>query len=535
MSEESATSTLRFEIETAAFSREAKRVRADFKAIGKTAKDVAEVSDRFEDLIVFIERSADGGEKAVKAWKKQIKELRDLSRSMRAYAKELQLTDQAERRLVKTREAARVSSRAAALTTAVKSGLGAGTQAGLQTGLQAALKEQQALENARKNAVRKEIQDLSTKRSLMAKITSEGERQRLTITKQFSDKIIAVGKKEAADLAKQQEKTLASTRRTIAANAPLTISHIKVVEGIRKRLLAGEQLHREERAIIAQVRRKVAHNVQLSESEKRLASAIKQTTLTMGTSSTAYLRLARSVGEVQKTLARARNLLLVYMFAARLVIDPMKRLVQAAAEFEKGFEALGIASRRMGIEVSSARTAVISLTRDGLLNAAQASLALSRLLATGIGLDKAIELLKSFKDSAVFAGQGTRTLNDNIIVAIDGFRNFQSRALDNIGITKNASVIIAEYAKSVDRSTSSMTELEKHLALANGLIKEARVFSGSAAIAASTLTGQVERLSNSWELLKAAMAPSDTARDLQWRGGMLIIRRGMCPAITASK
>ena len=330
----------------------------------------------------------------------------------------------------------------------------------------------------------------------------------------FAERYNQLQKDHSAALEMNVQKNITATRRRVALGQQETVADQKIKAAIEQRILVGDRLTTAEKELIRQIKIKITHNRQLSTSEQGVASAIASTTTRAAAQSAAFIRLGKSILKVQQTIARIRNAMLVYGFAIHAIIDPVTRMIRKAAELEKGTTALNIVGTRLGMSLGAVNKAARSLTEDGLINIAQGSLALSRILTTGIGLPKAVELLKAFKDAAVFGGQGTRSLNDNLIVAIDGFRNFMSRALDNIGITKNASVIMAEYGRSVGRSVESMTELERHQALANGLIKEAAIFSGSAYLATQTLTGQVERLSNAWDLLAASIGSSERAKNI---------------------
>jgi hypothetical protein len=438
---------------------------------------------------------------------------RQFGRKLQELKRQQNREEIAEARIQRERSEAAIGAGRAGLRSAVQTAFGGTTPEQIQAGQAAAIQASERLTAIRKDVARRQITDQQTLQSTLSRIDAEGELERQKIAKASSSRIDVIRKQQVARLAEDQLKLIASTRLAMATNRELSASHIQVVESVRKRLIEGEKLNREERAIISIIKRKIAHNTQLTESEKRLADAIRLTSTSINTQRSLLIRLGNSVNEVQKSLARARNALLVYGFGVQLILQPMLQAVRNAAALEKGMAALDVAARRSGVGMTFAREQAIRLSKDGLLNIGEASLALARLLQTGIGMEKSVQLMNAFKDAAVFAGQGTRTLNENITVAIDGFRNFQSRSLDNIGITKNADTILRQYARSVGKSTQELTELEKHVALANGLIKESAFQSGSAALASRTLTGSVERLTNSWQLLSAAMGQSIASRD----------------------
>ena len=128
-------------------------------------------------------------------------------------------------------------------------------------------------------------------------------------------------------------------------------------------------------------------------------------------------------------------------------------------------------------------------TGTGMLDATEVSQALKTLLSTGIGLPKATELLSAMADAAAFNRQGTLELGQALTGATQGFKNMNSRMVDNAGITKNLNVILKEQAHSMGRQVKDLTEMEKKMAIANGLIKEASMFQGDLSRATLTTSG----------------------------------------------
>lgn len=549
--------SLAIQIETLTAQRNVSNLVKKVRSMGGMSSDVKGAADKFEELDSAVTKatrefkslvekgvmpSADALKKTHAVTTAAEKASRGLASAIREEASEYA-------KLAKAKQDAAISGKQAALAKRVSAvrgaedidTLGATDRRGVSAGAIRALGQ---LRKARKEAAEETIHDAKLLASRLEEIDNKhaqdriklGEliaRRRKTIEKKsYTDsRNMALAHSEAFREDARREKNIRekqlqvlkertealrmnakvdtdAARRKIASDGQLSASQEKIVDGIRKRMIAGDKLRAEEASLIKQVKIKIANNRRLSASEQRLAQAIDRTSAASKANSVAFIRLGKSVQKMQQTIARVRNAMLVYGFAIRMVIDPMVRMIRKAAELEKGMAALTSVGRRLGISQAALRQSSKDLTKDGLLNVAQASLALSRLLSTGIGLPKATQLLKAFKDAAVFGGQGTRTLNQNLIVAIDGFRNFMSRALDNIGITKNASVIMAEYGRSIGKSVQSMSELEKHQALANGLIKEAEIFSGNAQLATKNLSGQVERLANAWDLFSASAGRS---------------------------
>lgn len=262
-----------------------------------------------------------------------------------------------------------------------------------------------------------------------------------------------------------------------AAQAEARIKLELEAEAFKKELkVVNESLNRANKAI-----------AKLSTQMKRNATEQKKM-------SNATQRTATSMFKLQAQVSQVRNALLLWNF----VMAPLIRTIQAGtAEFLKASRALSGLERvgiKMGVTSGALKTAVADLTKDGLIRMEDASKALRQTLATGIGLEKSIELLNAFKDSAAFGRQGQLSFSEAVLGGIDGFKNMNSRMTDNVGITKNLDMILKEQAKSYGKNVSALTELEKHMLIAEGLIKEASIFNGDAAAIANTTAGRFDKL-----------------------------------------
>lgn len=176
-------------------------------------------------------------------------------------------------------------------------------------------------------------------------------------------------------------------------------------------------------------------------------------------------------------------------------IAVIKSSVQAADDYNKALTGLASIARYAGQDVGLTLNTALSLTEDGLMSTTEAATALKNLLAKGFSTDEAVQMIGRLKDAAAFGRQSTLGLSEAVVGATEGIKNENSMLIDNAGVTKNAAVMIDEYAKSLGKSSKELNEAEKRTALFNGIMKETEGQMGNAALASDGLTGKQSALS----------------------------------------
>lgn len=154
-----------------------------------------------------------------------------------------------------------------------------------------------------------------------------------------------------------------------------------------------------------------------------------------------------------------------------------------------------VAGKKLGAEsLPAVNQAAKTLASDGLMTIADSALGLKNLLATGLSLEQAINLMNVFKDSAAFGRQSSLSFGKAVTSATEGVKNGNSILVDNAGITKNLSVILTEAGYSQSDMTKFTTDAGVQQAIYNGLIKEGNLFLGDAAKLSATSAGQTAKL-----------------------------------------
>lgn len=188
----------------------------------------------------------------------------------------------------------------------------------------------------------------------------------------------------------------------------------------------------------------------------------------------------------------------------RSTLDEMVRL---SAERQNAFKGLESIATFKGIDQADAKRAVESfrLVRAGVISTADAVVALKNLLATGFSLPQAQLLIERFSDAAAFGKQAALSYGDAIKSASEGLKNQNSILVDNVGITKNLSVIMKERGFQLEDLSDKTKKQSALLALYNGLIEESAAQVGDADKLTQGWTGSTSALSQAQEKLYAAI------------------------------
>jgi hypothetical protein len=162
-------------------------------------------------------------------------------------------------------------------------------------------------------------------------------------------------------------------------------------------------------------------------------------------------------------------------------------------------------SRAFGISSESAMAAAQSLSKDGLLPIGDSAAGLKNLLMTGFGLKEATDIMNAFKDAAVYGRQENYSYADSIRTATEGIKNMLSRQVDNVGITKNLSVIMKEHGYIMSDLTDKVKGAGARHALYVGLLREAAAQQGDAARSLKTYTGAMASYESAQKSLAASV------------------------------
>lgn len=189
-------------------------------------------------------------------------------------------------------------------------------------------------------------------------------------------------------------------------------------------------------------------------------------------------------------------------FSVKAVADFVKSSVDAASELSNSFTGLKSILDGQGKSFSQAKKYIEEYISDGLVSATEATTAYKNLAARGYNTDQIQKVMTALKDSATFGRQSSYTLGEAVQTASEGLKNENSILVDNAGVTKNVAKMWEDYAKSVGKTTSSLTQQEKIQAEVNGILEETKFQAGDSEIYLGTYSGQLDTLNASFTTLK---------------------------------
>lgn len=195
--------------------------------------------------------------------------------------------------------------------------------------------------------------------------------------------------------------------------------------------------------------------------------------------------------------------------------DGFNEAVAASNTYQNSLTGLDSVSQHFTGEQDKARQAALQLASDGLMPVSDAATSLKNLLATGFSLPEATQMMERFKDMAAFGRQGSLDFGEAIRTGTEGIKNGNSILLDNMGLTKNGSIIMEEAGASAQdfgRLSQDAGLRQKFMA---GAIRESNAQLGDAAKLSSNFSGAQSKLgtvifstkAQVGDLLKSGVAP----------------------------
>lgn len=185
----------------------------------------------------------------------------------------------------------------------------------------------------------------------------------------------------------------------------------------------------------------------------------------------------------------------------------VEEMVQIAAARQNAFKGLEGISKFVGLNDGEAQAAVknLRLVKSGIVDIGEASIALKNLLSSGFSLPESIKLLEAFSDTAAFGKSAALGFGEAIRGATEGIRNGNSILVDNVGLTKNLSIILKEAGFAEKDLMKVKDDVNVRQALFNGLIKEAIPQMGDANRLTEGWTGNTSALTTAQNNLYAAI------------------------------
>ncbi len=199
--------------------------------------------------------------------------------------------------------------------------------------------------------------------------------------------------------------------------------------------------------------------------------------------------------KMRRSIGAIRNEILLLVFAFGGVVAAFKNAIDASVKLESAMLGLSAVAQKVGESRFKAMAAASKLAASGLISITDASAGLKNLMSTGnFTLQKSVDIMMALADSAAFNRQGTLSYGEAIVGATQGIKNQNSIMVDNAGITKNLSIMYQEFATQIGTTVGKLTEAQKFQAIYNGMLREAAIFAGNAALVTETLSGAQAKL-----------------------------------------
>ena len=194
-------------------------------------------------------------------------------------------------------------------------------------------------------------------------------------------------------------------------------------------------------------------------------------------------------------------------FAVGSVFSLAEATIPKAEALKAALAGLTSVARFKGITAEEATSTVqnLDLVKNGLLSVADASTALKNLLAAGFGLKESAVLVERFGDAAAFGKQSALSFGQAVVSGTEGIKNQNSILVDNVGITKNLSVILKEAGFEMQDLSDATKGAAARQALFNGLLRESQGQVGDAAKLASSYSGQLAKIDATFTAIEASI------------------------------
>ena len=171
----------------------------------------------------------------------------------------------------------------------------------------------------------------------------------------------------------------------------------------------------------------------------------------------------------------------------------LRSSVQETVEYRNALNATTASARAFGLEEQKLTPAVQQLTQDGLLTQADAYRTLASLLATGLNIDQATELITSYKDVAAFGRDTTLSFADAVKNNAEAFLTESSILGNRAGLQENFNQILQMGADQMGKQVDQLTANERAQAKYIGTLMVAERATGNAARMADTFQGSLIR------------------------------------------
>lgn len=209
--------------------------------------------------------------------------------------------------------------------------------------------------------------------------------------------------------------------------------------------------------------------------------------------------------------------------------------VSKYTKYTNSMNALQKTAKATNNSISDIKNAMEDVNEFKFIDDADLSKSMQNLLRYGFTVQQASQLLKVMQDAAVGNREPQYELSEAIKVTTDGIRMENSVLSNAVGVEKNISKMHEDYAKSIGKTTDSLSQAEKVQAVYNGFMAEAKDFTGSAKEMSETYQG-VQAQTNATNLeLSRTIGQSMIPVLTQYSSLQLSITKGLAEFVKNNK
>lgn len=209
-----------------------------------------------------------------------------------------------------------------------------------------------------------------------------------------------------------------------------------------------------------------------------------------------------STGSMTKAIIQGGIALAGLQIGLQSINRFLQESVKVATDYQNSLRGTISLIRAFGLEEEKLTGSVKSLTQDGLLNQADAMKSIQNLLAGGLNIDQATELIKNYKDVAAFGRDITISFADAVKNNSEAFLTEMSVLGNRAGLQENFNQILKIGAQEMGKSVSQLNASERAQAKMIGTQLIAQRATGNTERLADSYTGALIRQQNAVNNLK---------------------------------
>ena len=182
----------------------------------------------------------------------------------------------------------------------------------------------------------------------------------------------------------------------------------------------------------------------------------------------------------------------------------VKQSLTAFATYEDAVYGMAAAVGNVEGTISDAMGAIGTVTANGLLSDAEAATAIRNLTAYGYSVNEARQMIEAMTVSSEANRKAGYDVAEAVVAATQGIKQHSSMMSKAAGNTQTLSDAEEEYAATLGKTASELTDAERRQAIFNSTIEAGNQFLGVAEGYENSYSASVQRLGNSIENLKVA-------------------------------